>query len=331
MVSVGCQMSLKAGSLDALHSRRRRQGCGHERLDVTSLTLNPYLLLIVVEARPLYYMLSLVKGDSCVLLNFSQKFDMEFKDKVALVTGGASGYGKAYCEELVKQGCKVSICDINTEAGEELLRNLSKQYKDRVIFFSCDVTDYPQFEEAFHSTITKLGGIDIVINNASMMNDRLWELEVDVNLNGVIRGLLLAFRFLGRDRGGRGGVVINAGSSCSSQPMISLPVFTATKHAIGALTRCYGNQYHVNLTGVRVLSICTPPTESTLSGDSRKRRLLSSEYEQAWQTDKRNITSVKPEYAAKSLMDIIKKAPSGTTWLFEDSNTIKELTLFPVN
>ncbi|KAK4876766.1 hypothetical protein RN001_009272 [Aquatica leii] len=253
---------------------------------------------------------------------------MDFKDKVALVTGGASGYGRAYCEELVRQGCKVAICDINNEAGEDLLRTLSKHGRDRVIFCPCDVTDYPQFEEAFHTTVTKLGGIDIVINNASVMNDRLWELEVDVNLNGVIRGILLAFRFLGKDRGGRGGVVVNAGSCCSARPMISLPVYTATKHAIAALTRCYGDQYHVNLTGVKVFSVCPSPTESALSGDPRK-RLLSGEYEHAWQNDNGNTMPLKPEYVAKSLIDILKKAPSGTSWLLEESQPIKEISLFP--
>lgn len=110
--------------------------------------------------------------------------------------------------------------------------------------------------------------------------------------NGVIRGLLLAFRFLGRDRGGRGGVVVNAGSSSSARPMVSLPVFTATKHAIAALTRCYGDQYHVNLTGVRVLALCPSPTESALSADPRK-RLLSGEYEHAWQTDTGNTVPLK--------------------------------------
>lgn len=142
------------------------------------------------------------------------------------------------------------------------------------------------------------------------MNDRLWELEVDVNLvtcrrrliinvinsfcfqNGVIRSLLLAFRFLGRDKGGRGGVVVNIGSSCSSRPMVSLPVFTATKHAIATLTRCYGDQYHTNLTGVRVLSVCPPPTESALTCEPRK-RLLSADYEHAWQADVGNILPLK--------------------------------------
>ncbi|XP_022907849.1 15-hydroxyprostaglandin dehydrogenase [NAD(+)]-like [Onthophagus taurus] len=254
---------------------------------------------------------------------------MDLKGKVALVTGGASGYGREYCIELLKHGCKVSICDINSELGEDLLHELAKDGKDSVIFCPCDVTDYQQYDEAFQTTISKLGGVDIVINNASVMNDRLWELEVDVNLNGVIRGLLLAFRFLGKDRGGSGGVVVNGGSSCSSHPLVSLPVFTATKHAVAALTRSYGDPYHMNLTGVRVISVCpTPPERVVLSGDSRK-RLLSGEYEQAWKKDISETIPVKSEYVAKCVIDLIKKAPSGTSWLIEKTKPPQELSIFP--
>ncbi|XP_017780808.1 PREDICTED: peroxisomal hydratase-dehydrogenase-epimerase-like [Nicrophorus vespilloides] len=250
--------------------------------------------------------------------------EMELKGKVALVTGAASGHGREYCLELFRQGCSISICDINTEAGEDLLHVLAKQDRDRVIFCPCDVTDYPQFEEAFQTTISKLGGVDIVINNASVMNDRLWELEVDVNLNGVIRGLLLAFRFLGKDRGGPGGIVVNAGASPTINPLISLPVFTATKQAVAAMTRCYGDQYHVNLTGVKVMALCTAPKPAVITGDPRK-RLLSGEYEQAWQRDISNAIPIKSEHAAKALIDIIKKAPSGSSWLVDSSKPPTEI------
>ncbi|PSN33988.1 hypothetical protein C0J52_22502 [Blattella germanica] len=109
---------------------------------------------------------------------------MDLKGKIALVTGGAAGIGKAYCEELLKHGAKVSVCDMNTETGEQLVQQLSGKYgKDRVIFCQCDVTDYPQYEESFQTTISVFGNLDIVINNAGIMNDRFWELEVDINLD----------------------------------------------------------------------------------------------------------------------------------------------------
>ncbi|XP_045464633.1 15-hydroxyprostaglandin dehydrogenase [NAD(+)]-like [Harmonia axyridis] len=252
---------------------------------------------------------------------------LDLKGKVALVTGGAAGQGREYCKELFKQGCKVSICDINTDEGEELLHQLSKIARDRVIFCPCDVTDYPQFEEAFQTTISKLGGVDIVVNNASIMNDRLWELEVDVNLNGVIRGLLLAYRFMGKDRGGAGGVVVNVGSSSCVSHLVSLPVFTATKHAVAALTRSYGDSYHEKLTGVKVVAICAPPSDTVLTEDPRK-RIISGEYEQAWQKDISNIAPTKSDYLARALAEIIQKVPSGTSWLVEGTNPPKEIKVF---
>ncbi|CAG2066239.1 unnamed protein product, partial [Timema podura] len=72
---------------------------------------------------------------------------MDFKGSNVLVTGGAAGIGRAYCEEFLKHGANVSVCDINQDDGEQLVKQLSAKYgKDRVIFCHCDVTDYPQYE-----------------------------------------------------------------------------------------------------------------------------------------------------------------------------------------
>ena len=77
----------------------------------------------------------------------------------------------------------MAICDINEKDGELLCKHLTGKYgRDKVIFCECDVTDYTQFEEAFNTIMETFGGLDIVINNAGVLNDRLWELEVDVNL-----------------------------------------------------------------------------------------------------------------------------------------------------
>lgn len=92
--------------------------------------------------------------------------------------------------------------------------------------------------------------------------------------------------------------MVNAGSSSSAHPLVSLPVFTATKHAVAALTRSYGDPYHLNLTGVRVVALCPSPSEPALVGDPRK-RLMSSEYEQAWQRD---IAKISPLKYAMALM-----------------------------
>lgn len=78
---------------------------------------------------------------------------------------------------------QVSICDLDSDAGENAAEELGQNYGiDRVLFCHCDVTDYVQYQEAFQTTLTELDSIDIVINNAEIMNDKFWELEVDVNL-----------------------------------------------------------------------------------------------------------------------------------------------------
>lgn len=158
---------------------------------------------------------------------------------------------------------KVTICDLDSDAGENALDELSELYgKGHVMFCHCDVTDYVQYEESFQATISEFDGLDIVVNNAEIMNDKFWELEVDVNLvrekrkkkcnksincdfmctyqNGAIRGTLLALQYLGKDKNGRGGVVINIGAAVSFRPQISTPIYTATKHAVLALSRSCG-------------------------------------------------------------------------------------------
>ncbi|KAF4518619.1 hypothetical protein B566_EDAN005944 [Ephemera danica] len=224
--------------------------------------------------------------------------NMDLKGKVALITGAAAGIGKACCEELLKIGCKVSICDVNTAGGDALAQQLSQIYgKDSVIFCPCDVTDYPQSEEAFQATIQALGGVDIVINNAGIMNDRFWELEVDTNLNGVIRGTLLGIRFMGKERGGRGGTVINIGSNTSMRPYVSAPIYSATKHAVLGFTRSFGDSFHVDLTGVRVLALCPGATTTGLISDIRKQLLKQIHW--------------------NALITVLQRGTSGSVWMVE--------------
>ncbi|KAL0107564.1 hypothetical protein PUN28_014703 [Cardiocondyla obscurior] len=262
---------------------------------------------------------------------------MEIKGRVALITGAASGIGKAYAVELLNQGAKVAICDINTEEGDKLVESLTTKYgKGRVIFSQCDVTDYPQFEESFQTTIAEFGHIDIVINNAGIMNDRFWELEVDINLNGVIRGTLLAQRFMGTDRGGQGGVVINTGSNVSINPYVSVPIYSATKAAIVNFTRAFGDQYHVDLTGVKVMALCPGATDTKLVRDVN-RKLLLARYEDAWQKDIVSSIPQRAEHVAKALVHVLSTGKSGSVWLVEKDQPPHEISftkftfLFPVD
>ncbi|XP_017764117.1 PREDICTED: 15-hydroxyprostaglandin dehydrogenase [NAD(+)]-like [Eufriesea mexicana] len=251
---------------------------------------------------------------------------MDLKGRVALVTGAASGIGKSCAVELLNKGAMVSICDINAEEGEKLAEALSTEYgKDCVIFCHCDVTDYSQFEESFRTTFSTFGHIDIVVNNAGIMNDRFWELEVDINVNGVIRGTLLAQRFMGTDRGGQGGTVVNIGSNAGINPYASVPIYSATKSAIVNFTRAIGHQFHVDSTGVKVMALCPSATDYKLLGDVSK-QLLWARYVDAWICDAANIVPQRAEHVAQALIQILDTGKSGSVWLVEKEQPPHEIT-----
>lgn len=255
---------------------------------------------------------------------------MDLKGKVALVTGAAAGIGRAYCEELLKNGVKVALCDLNSEEGEQLTEQLSIKYgQGKALFCQCDVTDYPQFEESFQKTISAFGGLDIVVNNAGIFNDRFWELEVDVNLNGVIRGTLLALRFLGKDRGGRGGTVVTTASTLGLTPCACVPIYTATEHAIIGFTRSYGDQFHMDLSDVRVMALCPGATKTDANPEDVKKGLLSPDYEVAYHRDYDNKVFQPVECVAKALIHVLQNGTSGSTWIIENQQPPREVKFPP--
>ncbi|CAH0381508.1 unnamed protein product [Bemisia tabaci] len=251
---------------------------------------------------------------------------MDLKGKVALVTGGASGIGRAFAEELVKYGAKVSICDVNDD-GEELADQLCQKYgRDRAIFCSCDVTDYPQIEESFQTTVSAYGGIDIVINNAGIFNDRFWELEVDVNLNGVIRGTLLALRYMSKHRGGRGGTIINVAAVEGYSVFPAAPIYCATKHAVVGFTRSYGSPFHTNMTGVRFIALCPGGTKTGMIPENDwKKTLQAPEYEAALPKTINQQQLV--QNVGRALIYVLQKAPTGSVWSVENNQLPTEIKL----
>ncbi|KAI5719294.1 hypothetical protein M8J76_008195 [Diaphorina citri] len=259
---------------------------------------------------------------------------MDLKGKVALVTGGAAGIGRAYCEELLKFGAKVSICDINDSVGEDLAEQWRTKYgPNRAIYCPCDVTDYPQFEEAFQITLQKLGGLDIVINNAGIFNDRFWELEVDVNLNGIIRGTLLAQSFMGADRRGgtgRGGTIVMTASTLGFVPNASAPIYSATKHAIVAFARAMGDQFHQSQTGIRVIALCPGPTQTSTTPEDMRAALLSDKYEALFKRDFASQNFQSAQSVGQALIHVLQKGTSGSVWAVENNQIPREVK-FPAN
>lgn len=159
----------------------------------------------------------------------------------ALVTGGAQGLGEAYARALSTAGAKVAIADLQ-DSGAEVAADLGHGHH----FIKHDVTDDASWQEAIDSTVSALGGLDILINNAGIeITSLLTEIDageakalLDVNVLGTILGLKHGLRAM-RPGGSAaaGGTIINVASVAATIAFPGLSVYSATKSAIDRLTR----------------------------------------------------------------------------------------------
>nr|XP_009291007.1 15-hydroxyprostaglandin dehydrogenase [NAD(+)] isoform X2 [Danio rerio] len=163
---------------------------------------------------------------------------MSLHGKTALVTGGAQGIGRAVVEELLQNGAKVALVDLNQSVGEECKSDLDDQFgEDNCIFIQCDVTDGEKLGDAFRNTVDRFGRLDIVINNAGINNEKNWEKTIEVNLTSVIKGTYLALEHMSKEYGKQGGAIINVSSMAAFLHSPHQPVYTATKYGVIGFSR----------------------------------------------------------------------------------------------
>jgi NAD(P)-dependent dehydrogenase (short-subunit alcohol dehydrogenase family) len=157
--------------------------------------------------------------------------------KVAAVTGGARGIGRATARTLAREGARVAIGDLD----EELAQTTAEQIGHRCVGLAVDVTDRASFERFLDEVEQQLGPLDVLVNNAGILHvDPLLEQDdaairrmIAVNLIGVINGTKLALpRLLRRPEGH----LVNVASTAGKLPAPGSAVYTATKHAVVGLT-----------------------------------------------------------------------------------------------
>ena len=163
---------------------------------------------------------------------------MSLRDKVALVTGGGSGIGKAIAKALLAEGCKVIINGRN----EEKLNQAKSELGANVESIVCDVTDEGQVENTFNEIISNYGSFDILINNAGMaakakaheLKYETWKKVINVNLNGAFLCAREAMKIMIKQKSGR---IINIGSISGQMSRPENAPYTASKFGLEGLTR----------------------------------------------------------------------------------------------
>jgi NAD(P)-dependent dehydrogenase (short-subunit alcohol dehydrogenase family) len=164
--------------------------------------------------------------------------------KIAIVTGGGTGIGRAVTRALVADGWTVAIAGRRAEPLAETVALLGGDAA-RVLPVTTDIADPEQVKALFETVHTRFGRLDLLFNNAgsnapNVPIDELsvadWRRVVDINLTGAFLCAQQAFRFM-KDQDPRGGRIINNGSIAAHVPRPRSVAYTATKHAITGLTR----------------------------------------------------------------------------------------------
>lgn len=210
---------------------------------------------------------------------------MKLQNKVAVVTGGASGIGLAIAKRYVAEGAKVAIGDINVTAGEAAANALGKA---SCLFAPTDVGDSRSVERLISETSSTFGGVDILVNNAGIIhaNDFLDIAEADfdrvlrVNLKGAfLTGQAAAKRMVAQAKAGRPpGTIINMSSVNATVAIPNQVPYCVSKGGLNQLTKVMALSlapYGIRVNAIGPGSIMTDILKTIATDKEAKRKLLS--------------------------------------------------------
>ncbi|UVI30140.1 SDR family NAD(P)-dependent oxidoreductase [Paenibacillus spongiae] len=183
---------------------------------------------------------------------------MRFQDKVAIVTGGASGIGEQTVRLFAAEGAKVVIADFS-DRGTAVSQELNDQGRD-TLFVKTDVTKEADVQRMVQETVGKYGQIDILFANAGIASDapghllslEKWQRTIDINLTGVfLCDKYVIEQMLAQ---GTGGAIVNCGSIHSHAGKSGVTAYASAKGGVKLLTQSLGVDYAKE--GIRVNAIC---------------------------------------------------------------------------
>jgi len=192
-----------------------------------------------------------------------------FRDRTAIVTGGASGIGKALGAELVGHGAHVVLVDVDGTAAEAAAKELTPPdgRGGSITAVELDVRDVDAVRSVVEATVERRARLDFMFNNAGIsmggethdLRAEHWDRIIDVNLKGVVNGVLAAYPVMLAQGAGH---IVNTSSGAGLAPTVLTVAYSATKHAVVGLSTSLRPEAARH--GVRVSVLCPGAVDTAI-------------------------------------------------------------------
>ena len=198
---------------------------------------------------------------------------MDFKNKVALVTGGGNGIGRATALGFAGRSAKVVIVD-RDKTGGEATAGIVRQQGGEALFVQADVTDAKSVEAYVKKAVEAYGRIDCFHNNAGIegkvanivdYDEAMFDQVMSVNVRGVFLGMKYVLRQMLTQKSG---AIVNTASTAGLMGSPGMPAYVASKHAVLGLTKTASGE--VARQGIRVNAVCPGPIDTRMIQDLQK-------------------------------------------------------------
>jgi NAD(P)-dependent dehydrogenase (short-subunit alcohol dehydrogenase family) len=201
--------------------------------------------------------------------------EMQFQNKIVIITGATGGMGRALCWRFGRAGAKIGVLDLRREDVENFAKDLD-QAGIYALDLPCDVTDEQACRTAIQKVAEKFGGVDVLINNAGITHRSAFEKTkmqtfrkvLEVNFFGALHCTQSALSYLQQNRG----MIIVMSSIAGFSPLIGRSGYSASKHALHGMFESLRTELRDK--GVQVMMVCpgftaTNIEKNALDGDGR--------------------------------------------------------------